>query len=345
MRAFVQYLLQFPLRWKLVGANALLLSAGLILLLLSPQEAPERVAALALLFIAAAVNVVLVYLALVPLATIQSVAEAVTRGDYDRRVPPMILADRDADQSRRVFNGLLDHLAADNARVRRLAGEVTHAREVERLALAHELREGVAQLLFALSLELGVTAREHGEPLAGARARAAHALATEAMEDVGRLAGTLAPAALTELGAPPAVCLCGAERCCRARVWFSFSNSCPAGAAPACSHGSRCRGRPQHETRAHSRRGGGRSHGRACRPQGRAAERERHRRGGRGRERTRCARAGRAVRSRCRRHGPLDGADGRRRSHQVSPHEWRACPSARTHDARAPFVWRHLVAS
>src|ERR1035437_9701720 len=205
MRAFVQYLLQFPLRWKLVGANALLLSAGLILLLLSPQEAPERVAALALLFIAAAVNVVLVYLALVPLATIQSVAEAVTRGDYDRRVPPMILADRDADQSRRVFNGLLDHLAADNARVRRLAGEVTHAREVERLALAHELREGVAQLLFALSLELGVTAREHGEPLAGARARAAHALATEAMEDVRRLAGTLAPAALTELGIQPAL--------------------------------------------------------------------------------------------------------------------------------------------
>lgn len=205
MRAFVQYLLQFPLRWKLVGANALLLSAGLLVLLLSPQEAPERVAALALLFIAAAVNVVLVYLALVPLATIQSVAEAVTRGDYDRRVPPMILADRDADQSRRVFNGLLDHLAADNARVRRLAGEVTHAREVERLALAHELREGVAQLLFALSLELGVTAREHGEPLAGARARAAHALATEAMEDVRRLAGTLAPAALTELGIQPAL--------------------------------------------------------------------------------------------------------------------------------------------
>jgi signal transduction histidine kinase len=205
MRAFVQYLLQFPLRWKLIGANALLLSAGLIVLLLAPQEAPERVAALAMLFVAAAANVLLVYLALVPLATIQSVAEAVTHGDYDRRVPPMLLADRDADQSRRVFNGLLDHLAADNARVRRLAGEVTHAREVERLALAHELREGVAQLLFALSLELGVTARDDGEPLAGARARAAHALATEAMEDVRRLAGTLAPAALTELGIQPAL--------------------------------------------------------------------------------------------------------------------------------------------
>src|ERR1035437_710808 len=134
MRAFVQYLLQFPLRWKLVGANALLLSAGLIVLLLSPQEAPERVAALALLFIAAAVNVVLVYLALVPLATIQSVAEAVTRGDYDRRVPPMILADRDADQSRRVFNGLLDHLAADTARAP--AGGRGHARAGSRTARA-----------------------------------------------------------------------------------------------------------------------------------------------------------------------------------------------------------------
>jgi two-component system NarL family sensor kinase len=205
MRSVVRRLLQFPLRWKLVGANALLLSAGLIVLLMSPQQATERWASLAVLFVAAAVNVVLVYLALVPLATIQGVAEAITQGDYGRRVPPMLLADRDADRSRLVFNGLLDHLAAENARVRRMAGEVTHAREVERLAIAHELREGVAQMLFALTLELGATAREQGEPLEGARARAAYAMATEAMEDLRRLAGTLAPAALGELGIQPAL--------------------------------------------------------------------------------------------------------------------------------------------
>jgi hypothetical protein len=121
MRSVVRRLLQIPLRWKLVGANALLLSAGLIVLLLAPQEAAERWASLAVLFIAAAVNVVLVYLALVPLATIQSVAVAVTEGDYGRRVPAMLLADRDAERSRHVFNGLLDHLAAENARVRRMA--------------------------------------------------------------------------------------------------------------------------------------------------------------------------------------------------------------------------------
>jgi two-component system, NarL family, sensor kinase len=205
MYAVARRLLQIPLRWKLVGANALLLSAGLIVLLLSPQQTTERVGGLAILCIAAAVNIVLVYLALVPLATIQSVAEAVTKGDYDRRVPPMLLADSDADRSRLVFNNLLDHLAAENARVRRMAGDISQAREVERHAIAHELREGVAQLLFALTLELGATAGEQGEPLAGARARAAYAMANEAMEDLRRLAGTLAPAALGELGIQPAL--------------------------------------------------------------------------------------------------------------------------------------------
>jgi signal transduction histidine kinase len=205
MRWLVEHLLQFPLRWKLIGANALLLSAGLVVLLLAPHEQAERMGALAILFLAAVLNVVLVNLALLPLTTIQGVAEAVTRGDYDRRVPTMALADRDADRSRRAFNRLLDHLAAENARVRRLAGEVTQARELERLALAHELREGVAQMLFALTLELGASAREDGEPLTGARARAAYAIANEATEDVRRMAGTLAPAALAELGIRPAL--------------------------------------------------------------------------------------------------------------------------------------------
>jgi signal transduction histidine kinase len=205
MRSAVQYLLQFPLRWKLIGANALLLSAGLAVVFVSPMAVAPRAAALGVLFVATALNVGLVYLALVPIVAMQKVAEAVTQGDYGRRVPPMVLADRDADRSSRAFNNLLDHLAADNSRLRRLAGEVSHAREVERLAIALELREGVAQMLFALSLELGATAREHGEPLTGERARAAYAMATEAMEDVRRLAGTLTPAALTELGIQPAL--------------------------------------------------------------------------------------------------------------------------------------------
>src|SRR5689334_13843723 len=104
MRSVANYLLQFPLRWKLIGANALLLLAGLVVVLATPQNAGERTAALLVLFVAAGVNVVLVYLALAPLSAIQSVAEAVTHGDFGRRVPPMMLADRDADSSRRAFN-------------------------------------------------------------------------------------------------------------------------------------------------------------------------------------------------------------------------------------------------
>ncbi len=200
MRRYTQFLLQIPLRWKLIGANALLLSAGFAVFVLSPQSTAERVLALALLFIAASANVLLVYLALAPLSAIQAVAEAVTHGDYARRVPPMTLADYETERSRRAFNRLLDHLAADNARIRRLAGDVTRAHELERNAVAHDLREGVAQLLFALTLELGAASRGTGEPLGGARARAAYDIALEAMEDVRGLAGTLTPPALTELG-------------------------------------------------------------------------------------------------------------------------------------------------
>ena len=74
------------------------------------------------------------------------------------------------------------------------------------LAVAHELREGVAQMLFALKLELGATAREHGEPLAGAaRARG---LCDGERGDGGRAPpgrDATPPAALTELGIKPAL--------------------------------------------------------------------------------------------------------------------------------------------
>src|SRR5437868_3334153 len=65
----------------------------------------------------------------------------------------------------RVFNRLLDGLAADQRRLREVAARAFRAQESERVRMAHELEGETAQSLSALLLRLRV-ARRATEPAA-----------------------------------------------------------------------------------------------------------------------------------------------------------------------------------
>ncbi|HEX9484118.1 MAG TPA: HAMP domain-containing protein, partial [Gemmatimonadaceae bacterium] len=75
------------------------------------------------------VNLALVYVALRPLDDLEDTARRLATGDDGARVPPSILADRDIARVGETLNDLLDRLAEDRARERRLAAQVISAQD------------------------------------------------------------------------------------------------------------------------------------------------------------------------------------------------------------------------
>ena len=89
-RGWLAHVLRVPLRWKLVGANAIILvAAGAALWagrdLPVSHSAPIIIGALVLSF---AVNLLLVHIALRPLSALEETARRVRRGDLAARVTP-----------------------------------------------------------------------------------------------------------------------------------------------------------------------------------------------------------------------------------------------------------------
>lgn len=207
--AWIERLFAIPLPAKLVGANLVLLVAGVTAGLAERHEAltsaPILAAVVGALVLALFANVALVVLALRPVGELGRTADRVWRGDLDARVPRSMLADRDVARVGRTFNILLDALLADRARTRRLASELINAEERERAAIARELHDSAAQSLAALVMQLSAAARAaeaaSGTPEpARAALQAAHTLATGVLEEIRLLAHTMHPRVLDDLG-------------------------------------------------------------------------------------------------------------------------------------------------
>ena len=207
--AWMERLLAIPLPAKLVGANLILLAAGVAAGLAERHDAltsaPILATVVSALVLALLVNVALVTLAVRPIDELGRTADRVWRGDLDARVQPSLLADRDTARVGRTFNILLDALIADRARTRRLASELISAEERERATIARELHDSAAQSLAALVMQLSAATRAASaasgtpEP-ARAALEAAQALATDVLEEVRLLAHTMHPRVLDDLG-------------------------------------------------------------------------------------------------------------------------------------------------
>ena len=98
-------------------------------------------------------------LALSPLDALERAADQVAAGRMDARVPLPRLSDPRLERVIRVFNRLLDGLAADQRRLREVAARAFRAQESERVRMAHELEGETAQSLSALLLRLRIARR------------------------------------------------------------------------------------------------------------------------------------------------------------------------------------------
>lgn len=202
--SWLRAILGVPLLAKVAGANLLvvLVAAG-AMALAHRADVPEprlqllMYGALALGFV---VNVLLVVAALSPLGRLEETARAIWTGDLSARVRPSPLADRDIARIGRILNLLLDGLADDRERMRRLAAQAISAGDEERARIARELHDSTAQTLAALCMQLGAAARDVEDPRIAARLEELRKVGGDALEEVRTLAHTVHPRVLDDLG-------------------------------------------------------------------------------------------------------------------------------------------------
>ena len=190
--------LRVPLAAKLAGANLFVVAVLVSAWINNGGELDHKT----LVIVASVVllHLTLVIVALRPIRDLEDVASRVWRGDYGARVERSMVADQEVLRVGSMFNILLDSLASDRARMRRLAGEVIAVGDRERAAIARELQDSTAQHIAALLFQLSAVARDTTDPVLAGRLREARDSAEEILEQVRRLSNVVHPAVLDNLG-------------------------------------------------------------------------------------------------------------------------------------------------
>jgi two-component system, NarL family, sensor histidine kinase UhpB len=208
---FVRALLRFPLFYKILLANlavVVLVAFGCAALIRSAGPADGRDFALLLLgglVVSAATNVLILRLALSPLAQLQLAAERVEAGDLTARVSESVLADARLGRLMQTFNAMLDNADAYRSRLRETAARALNATEEERKRIARELHDGTAQTLAALRVRLRLARAMSEEDGRNAVLDRIAADMGEVTDELRRIAQGLRPPALDMLGLAPAI--------------------------------------------------------------------------------------------------------------------------------------------
>ncbi len=196
--------LRAPLLAKLVGAHLAIAAATFAVASFAMTRGAGESAVLAIiggaLLVSVVSNVAIVWLALRPLAGLESTASRIWRGDVSARVPRSPLADRDMARVGEALNLLLDKLAEDQERIRELAAGVMRVADEERAEIAHELHDSSAQSLAALQMELSVVARETVDRSASERLERLRRIAGDVLDEVRLLAQAVHPQVMDDLG-------------------------------------------------------------------------------------------------------------------------------------------------
>jgi two-component system sensor histidine kinase UhpB len=215
-RGLVGVLLRFPLFYKILVANALIVVLGTVagtwVTASYVRASPERstldlVGLLVLggLVLSVLVNALILRLALSPLSLLEATAARVQRGELDARAPHSPVSDRELERLTRTFNGMLDSAALSRQRLRDVAARALHAAEEERKRIARELHDETAQMLAALLIRIRVV-RNAGDPQAlDTLLEEMRREIGESLEGIRRFARGLRPPALDELGLVAAV--------------------------------------------------------------------------------------------------------------------------------------------
>lgn len=212
--AWVAALLRVPLVGKITGANAIIVTAALLVALhggTNGQATRLWLVLLVALGLGLVVNATLVIIALRPLNELERTARRVWQGELDARVPASTVADAGIQRVGNTLNILLDGLSADRSRLRALAKQVIQAGDRERASIARELHDSTAQTLAALLLELSVLAGENSDPRLESRIARVRAIVGDVLDEVRLLAHTVHPRVLDDLGLVAALQLLARE--------------------------------------------------------------------------------------------------------------------------------------
>jgi len=214
-RGIVSRLLRLPLFYKILLANV---GIALVGSALAPflTELYSRVAgggmmpfvaalAAVAVVVTAAVNALILWLALKPLGQLEETARRVQNGDLDARAPVSPLADRELERLTSAFNGMLDGIAGYRRRLREVAARALHAAEEERRRIALELHDETSQRLAAILLRLRVLRSAQDDHRRDTLIEELREELADILEGTRRYARGLRPPALDELGFGPAI--------------------------------------------------------------------------------------------------------------------------------------------
>lgn len=207
-------LLRMPLRSKVLIANAAIVLIGAtfgtwITFNVASRGEGDEMFFLAIAFAVAGgvlsiiVNRFVVDRALKPLDDIVATAEHVRAGDLTARTGVDPLRDRELEQIVVSFNGALDRVQSDGARIKELVNRVIAAQEDERKRIARELHDDTSQVLFAQLLRVSAM-KNSDNPEVREFAESLETMLAESMEAVRRLGHELRPPSLDDLGLPEA---------------------------------------------------------------------------------------------------------------------------------------------
>ena len=195
----LRLILGVPLLGKILGANLL----SVLLALMVHEAFPSSSVAIPLAFallVSFAVTTALVWLALRPIAQLETTAERVSSGDFDARVPSNALADRAMGRLSSTMNRLLDRVTADRARIHYLAGRSVRARDIERESVARELRDSFAQMLTGIGFQIEAARRANKDTGVAYQLEQTRELVKQLSEEMRSVAETLYPGTLSEFG-------------------------------------------------------------------------------------------------------------------------------------------------
>ena len=200
--AALRGILRIPLVLKVMGANGLIVAVALVLVGkgLWSEDQGELLVMLAALAIATVVNLILVSLALSPIAELEKVARRVSRGEFTIRAARSPIADLQLANLTETINALLDSLAAERRRIQKLGTEVMLAQDTERAQLARDLHESLAQTLAGVKFQLSAAGADAADDEMRNRLAAARGIIGRAMDEVRNISQSLHPRIADDLG-------------------------------------------------------------------------------------------------------------------------------------------------
>lgn len=224
-------ILRVPLLWKVVGANFVLVAGMLVAHSVLPNA--STVVQLGVLLVLSFVATSgLVWLALRPLSALELTAEMVSDGDFAARAPDSPLADRQMQRLTLTVNRLLDRVETDRARIHYLAGRGVRAREIEREAVARELRDSFAQTLAGIVMQLSAAQRTNEDPKLNESLEVTRSMVQDLTEEMRSVAETLYPGTLAQFGLVNAIEALARRVARRSGLSVSVEAANPAAALP-----------------------------------------------------------------------------------------------------------------